>query len=76
MTLDALFNNIQSHIDNKLPFVAYNLPGSDFVKAFFQNDNTNHKVVDFDESGFIISSYDQKFNVFSHTTNLIILKLL
>ena len=64
MTLDALFINIQSHIDNKLPFVAYNLPGSDYVKVFFQNDNTNHKFVDFDESGFIMSSYDQKLNVF------------
>ena len=36
MTLDALFIKIQSHIDNKLPFVAYNLPGSDYVKVFFK----------------------------------------
>lgn len=64
MTLETLFTNIQSHIDNKLPFVAYNLPDSDYVKAFFQNDKTNHKFVDFDESGFIMSSYDQNLNVF------------
>lgn len=64
MTLDALFTNIQSHIDNELPFVVYNLPDSDFLRAFFQNDNTNYKFVDFDESGFIMSSYDLKENVF------------
>ena len=64
MTLDTLFTDIQSHIDNKLPFVAYNLPNSDYVKCFFQKDDTYHKYVDFDEPGFIMSSYDQKENIF------------
>lgn len=53
-----LYQKIEKHLDDKLPFVVYSKPNSDRVLGIFQHDNTLHEIKDFTERGFAFVSFD------------------
>ena len=55
-----IFDDIQRALSNEMPFVVYNTPNSDFIKAFFQVDSTIYEPKDYLESGFVFAPFDNK----------------
>jgi isochorismate synthase len=58
-----LFDKIESHYQQKVPFVVYNKPDKTEVIGLFQNDNCTYLTVHFNEKGFVFASFDGKNNV-------------
>ena len=57
MPLD-FFQKIESHLENKLPFVAYRKPNEEGVTAIFQEDEELHHLNDYSETGFVFAPFD------------------
>ncbi|CAL2092739.1 Isochorismate synthase [Tenacibaculum sp. 190524A05c] len=55
-----IFEDIQRALSNEMPFVVYNTPNSDFIKAFFQVDSIIYEPKDYLESGFVFAPFDNK----------------
>jgi len=70
MLLKSLFNKASEALENKLPFVLYNLPNSQEIKGLFLKDDTLRYALNFEEQGFVFSPFDdiEKTILFSSTT--------
>ncbi|MEW7291903.1 isochorismate synthase [Aquimarina sp. 2304DJ70-9] len=53
-----VYAKIQQQLDQKLPFVVYNKPGSDVLTMFSQDDDTVYEVGAYSNSGFIFAPFD------------------
>lgn len=53
-----LYQKLEKHLADKLPFVVYSKPDSNSVAAIFQSNNVLHEIKDFTESGFAFVSFD------------------
>ncbi|QLG47164.1 chorismate-binding protein [Costertonia aggregata] len=49
---------IEEQYHNNLPFVVYRKPEDNEVKAVFQHNDHTHKVVDYAETGFVLSPFE------------------
>ncbi|XMO85964.1 chorismate-binding protein [Algibacter sp. AS12] len=58
MISNDFFERIESHFQNKLPFVSYRKPNQDKVSVRLQNDSSLHFTADFTEEGFVFSPFD------------------
>ena len=54
------FKNLQNHFDDALPFVVYSKPNTQLVVSFLQEDATLHQTIDYSESGFVFSPFDNR----------------
>lgn len=70
-----LFDKIESHYQQKMPFVVYNKPHKTEVIGLFQKDNCIYRTLDFKEKGFVFASFDGKIDVLIPEENSIILKI-
>jgi len=59
MDFEDFLDRIDLHHKQSLPFVAYQKPNTDQVKAFLQNDATLYSVNDYTESGFVMAPFDR-----------------
>ncbi|MUH34547.1 isochorismate synthase [Zobellia amurskyensis] len=57
MPLD-FFEKIESHLENKLPFVVYRKPNEQAVTAICQQDDELHYLSDYTETGFVFAPFD------------------
>jgi len=53
-----IFDILESHWKQKLPFVAYNRPGAQLLRILFQDNRKTHYVRDYRESGFVFAPFD------------------
>jgi isochorismate synthase len=53
MTQASFFVNIENQLQAKLPFAVYRKPNEKTVLAIFQEDDSLHTVVDYNEEGFV-----------------------
>lgn len=58
MTADTLFDLVEEHYHQKLPFVVYRKPNTSQIKAILQNNSIKHIARNFDEVGFVFSPFD------------------
>lgn len=58
MITEAFINKIIRQYQNNLPFVVYNLPSEKTLKCLLQEDDTLHKVKDYEESGFVFAPFN------------------
>ena len=67
-----LYQKIEKHLDDKLPFVVYSKPNSTKISAVFQNDAQLHEIKDFTEIGFAFVSFDgsKKYYIPSETSDI------
>jgi isochorismate synthase len=61
-TVSSILYKAQEHFGNRLPFVLYCKPGQNMITGIFQKNNTLHLAKEFNETGFIFSSFEgQKY---------------
>ncbi|MBB1194869.1 isochorismate synthase [Flavobacterium sp. SOK18b] len=56
--MDEMFQKVQDHLLDKLPFVLYRKPNQKEITAYLQQEDTLFSVNDFTEKGFVMSSFD------------------
>jgi isochorismate synthase len=56
--MGSLFQKVNKHYNEKLPFVVYSKPNSDTIIGVFQNDAVLYSITDFTENGFAFVSFD------------------
>ena len=68
---------IVRQFQNKLPFVLYAKPEQRTVSALLQHDAVWHTTTDFDESGFVFTSFDgqRRFLIPRHKSDSFILEI-
>ena len=60
MTSTDFFNQINTAIQSKLPFVLFSKPESQSVKAYIQTNTETHIINDYSESGFVFAPFDSE----------------
>lgn len=58
MTSESFFNEIESQLNNKLPFVVYKKGSVNRISAFLQKDNQLHYLKEFSDSGFVMAPFN------------------
>lgn len=58
MNLKELYTNVQTQLDQQLPFVVYRKPGEDKVNTVLQHTNVSHKITTYDQAGFVFAPFD------------------
>ncbi len=58
MTSTDFFDQINTAIKSKRPFVLFSKPEKQAIKAYLQNSSNSHIITDFSESGFVFSPFD------------------
>lgn len=58
MTSESFFNEIESHYNNRLPFVVYKKGSINRISALLQEDNKSYALNDYSESGFVMAPFD------------------
>ncbi len=56
----TILRKIETCLEKGLPFAAYRKPKEEQVTAVFQGDDELHKILDFEESGFVFVPFDLK----------------
>lgn len=64
-----IFDKINSHFDNNLPFVVYRKPHENILKGFFQNNKNLDFINDYSEKGFVFCSFDGSQNIIFEEQN-------
>ncbi len=54
----TIFKNIESSLNNNLPFVCYRKPNENIISCFFQHDDILHSDKNLNTSGFIFAPFD------------------
>jgi len=54
----TIFNKLQEHLNQKLPFVIYNKPNDDKLIGIFQKNDNLNLAADFDEKGFVFAPFE------------------
>ena len=62
MILEDIFNQIEAHYSNRLPFVVYRKPNEDSVKTLLQETDDLYYTKNFIEQGFVFSPFDDSEN--------------
>lgn len=62
-----MLKSIETHFNNRLPFVVFRTPNSQLVKYYLQNDAALIEVDDFTEQGFVFAPFKES------TTNKIVI---
>ena len=60
--MEAIVAKAKKQFQEKLPFVLYCKPNSKEMIGFFQRNDTLFQVADFNEKGFVLSSFDGEKN--------------
>ena len=58
MTSTDFFDQIESALVSKHPFVLFSKPDQQSIKAYIQSDLETHLINDFSESGFVFAPFD------------------
>lgn len=58
ISMAFLFEKINQHFDQRMPFVVYNKPNAAAIIAVFQKNNTLYCIEDFNEKGFVLAPFD------------------
>lgn len=58
MITKDFFENIEEHLNNELPFVAYRKPNQEQLIGLLQQNTELHYLKDFTEKGFVFSPFD------------------
>ncbi len=58
--IEQFFENIQKHLDSKLPLVVYKKPKENQLNAILQSTEEIHFTEDFSEQGFVFAPFDNK----------------
>ncbi len=53
-----LFQKVQQHKEQQLPFVIFCKPNSDKIIGLFQKDNSDYFIENFDEKGFVFAPFN------------------
>ncbi len=62
--MEKILKKTRKQFVQNLPFVIYKKPNNDTITSLFQENDTLYKVHDFDEKGFIFSSFDGNQTVY------------
>ena len=62
--MESLFDKIQDHHHQNLPFVVYALPENDTINALFQKDNEVYSCHEFTDNGFVFAPFADKPTLF------------
>lgn len=65
----TLYQKIERHLVDNLPFVVYSKPNSNKITGVFQQDDTLHEIKDFTERGFALVSFDGSKRYYIPETN-------
>tara|TARA_B110000967_G_scaffold198652_1_gene231997 strand:+ start:638 stop:1750 length:1113 start_codon:yes stop_codon:yes gene_type:complete len=60
MTSSDFFDQINTTIQSKHPFVVFSKPESPSVKAYIQTNSKTHTINDYSESGFVFAPFDSE----------------
>ncbi len=58
VSMAFLFEKINRHFEQRLPFVAYNKPNSASIVGVFQPNKALHLIKDFNEKGFVFAPFN------------------
>jgi isochorismate synthase len=61
-TAETIFEKIEKHYKNKLPFVVYRKPNASMVKGLFQLNNNLHVTENYKEKGFVFAPFNDTEN--------------
>jgi len=62
LTEETIFEKIEKHYKNKLPFVVYRKPNASAVKGLFQLNNDLHVTENYKEKGFVFAPFNDTEN--------------
>ena len=58
MSPEALFDKLEQHYQQSLPFVVYSRPINSIIKCWLQQDAILNETVDFSEEGFVFAPFN------------------
>ena len=60
MTSTDFFDQINTAIQSKRPFVLFSKPENQSIKAYIQTNTETHIINDYSESGFVFAPFDSE----------------